>query len=124
VLRYLDRVRVAPEMTNRDERIARNEALFRSVNERVRALVESSAQSDRDPVAFVCECGREDCAESVELTLGDYERVRSDSSLFMVVPGHEIADVEDVVERPSDRYVIVRKHEEEAEVALETDPRA
>ena len=111
-------------MGAREDRIARNEALFRSVNERVRELAATAGSRERDPVAsFVCECGRADCTETVELTVAEYERVRADPTHFVVVPGHEIPDVEEVVER-HERYDVVRKHDGEAQIAIETDPRS
>jgi uncharacterized glyoxalase superfamily metalloenzyme YdcJ len=108
----------------REDRLARNEALFRNVNERVRELAGSFASSAaQEPVAFVCECGSADCAASVELTIGEYERVRADPAQFVVVSGHESPHVERVVER-HEHYDIVRKHVEEAQIAIDTDPRA
>jgi hypothetical protein len=113
-----------PTVAEREERIARNEALFRSVNERVRELAGAFASDEEpEPVAFVCECGRADCATSVELTIAEYERVRADPAQFFVVPGHETQHVEHVVER-HDRYDIVRKHAAEAQIAIDTDPRS
>jgi hypothetical protein len=103
----------------REDRIARNEALFRSVNERVRELVTTAG-----PVAsFVCECGSADCAATVELTVAEYEHVRADPTHFLVVSGHEIPEVERVVERHG-HYDVVRKNAEEAQIAIETDPRS
>jgi hypothetical protein len=108
----------------REDRIARNEALFRSVNERVRELVTTAGARDQDPAAsFVCECGRADCAATLELTVAQYEHVRADPTHFFVVSGHETPEVEEVVER-HDRYDVVRKHPEEAQIAIETDPRS
>jgi hypothetical protein len=103
----------------REERIARNEVLFREVNERVRQV---SDDPPRDEIEFLCECGRLDCTKSVALTRGEYEEIRADPMLFAVVPGHEILDVEDVV-ADRDRYFIVRKHEEQAGIARGSDPR-
>jgi hypothetical protein len=108
----------------REDRIARNEALFRSVNERVRELATTAGTRDRDPVAsFVCECGSADCTATVELTVAQYEHVRADPTHFVVVSGHETPEVEEVVER-YERYHVVRKHPSEAQIAIETDPRS
>lgn len=49
--------------------------------------------------------------------------MRSDPTHFVIVPGHEIPGVEDVVEL-HERYHVVRKHEEEAQIAIKTDPRS
>jgi hypothetical protein len=108
----------------REDRIARNEALFRSVNERVRELAASVGSTTvPETVPFVCECGSADCAATVQLTVGEYEHVRADPTQFVVVPGHEIPEVEDVVEQ-HERYDIVRKHDHEAQIAIDTDPRS
>lgn len=105
-------------MSLRKDRIARNEALFREVNERVKDLVPSEGG-----IEFICECGYEECIERVSLTADEYERVRSDPVEFFVKPGHEIPDVEEVVES-HDRFLLVRKHVEERDIAQQTDPRA
>jgi hypothetical protein len=105
-------------MSRRKDRIARNEALFREVNERVKALTPSEGG-----IEFICECGYEECIERVALTSEEYERVRSDPVEFFVKPGHEIPDVEEVVET-HDRFLLVRKHVEERDIARQLDPRA
>ena len=110
-------------MGAREDRIARNEALFRSVNERVRELASSATATEPESVAFVCECGSADCTATVSLTVAEYEHVRADPTHFIVVTGHEIPDVERVVER-HDGYDVVRKLDEEAQIAIETDPRS
>ena len=99
--------------------IARNEALFREVNERVQEVSEDRATLTTD---FVCECGDVDCTETVALRDEEYEHVRSDPLLFAIVPGHEILDVEEVVAR-NQRFFVVRKHVAEAALARDTDPR-
>lgn len=104
----------------RKERIARNEALFREVNERVLDIV---GEDDPDTIDFLCECGDPDCTGAVPLSSSEYEHVRADPLLFAVLPGHEIEAVESVVER-NERYFVVRKHASESSVAHETDPRS
>ena len=112
-----------PGVGAREDRIARNEALFRSVNERVRELATSMSSSEPETVAFVCECGDSDCAATVELTIAEYEAVRADPTHFFVVSGHETPHVEQVIER-RERYHVVRKHEGESGIAIRTDPRS
>ena len=109
-------------MDPRTRRIAENESRFRDINERL-GFDLHRLPGDPGPVDFVCECGMVDCAQPVSLALPEYEHVRSDPLLFAVVPGHELLDVEDVVER-TDRYAIVRKHRESADLVKETDPRS
>jgi hypothetical protein len=103
----------------RDERLARNEALFREVNERIEQI---SRDESQEPLEFLCECGDAGCTATIPLSRTEYERVRSDPMFFVVKPGHGAASVEDVVGE-DERYQIVRKHEVEARIARETDPR-
>ena len=110
-------------MGEREERIGLNEAVFREVNERVRAVSEGF-RDVLDEAEFVCECADRDCAERLALTLADYERVRSDATLFIVKPGHEAADVERVVERLGSCVVVKKLDEEAARTARELDPRS
>jgi len=105
------------------KRIARNEALFRQVNERVKEVSGAFGSVDPGPVDFVCECGNADCTEPVSLTLAEYEQVRSVATRFFVVPDHVIAAVEAVV-REGTGYVVVEKRPAEARIARETDPRS
>ena len=106
-------------MDERSRRIGLNEAFFREVNERLEDIVESVS----DPAAlndFICECGAADCTERIALTLEEYRQVRAKSTTFAVKPGHEVVDVERVVFQ-NDRYALVEKEEESAEVATEMD---
>lgn len=109
-------------MTSREARLAKNETLFRGVNERVREVRADEADSG-EHIAFVCECGSETCVDEVELTVAEYEAVRAVSAQFVVKPGHEFPEVERLL-MENDRYSVVEKHEEEAEIARQTDPRA
>jgi hypothetical protein len=105
-----------------EERAARNEALFREVNERIEHLgdqVESGGTSE-----FVCECADGGCTERIMVPLATYERIRRDPYLFVVAPGHELPELDQVVE-PGDRFVIVRKDTPtSSRIAEQTDPRS
>jgi hypothetical protein len=103
------------------ERIARNEATFREINENIERG--RDADDDSTLIGFVCECGSADCARLIELTPREYEHIRSDPCTFAIVPGHNFEAVEDVVET-YDRYAVVRKLEPSGAIAKETDPRA
>jgi hypothetical protein len=103
------------------ERIARNEATFRRVNENIERG--RDADDDATLIGFVCECGSADCARLIELTPREYEAIRADPRRFAIVQGHEFTDVENVVET-YERYAVVRKLEHAGAIAKETDPRA
>jgi hypothetical protein len=87
------------------DRLVRNQLLFREVNNRIVEVLDPS-RSER--VDFICECSHEDCTENIELDLQEYEGIRSGPTLFVVVPGHEIASVERVID-VNDRFAIVEK---------------
>ena len=113
-------------MDENQRRRARNEALFREVNERIVELETGLTGYDLDDsllIAFVCECPRENCGETLEVTLGQYEAVRDNPRRFLVLPGHEDGDIGRVLERHS-HYLVVEKPGEAGEIAIEQDPRS
>jgi hypothetical protein len=108
-------------VAEREERIGRNEVLFREVNERIEEF--QSGEGVEGRFDFLCECGDENCTEQIRLTLAEYEGVRSDPIQFVVLPGHEVPEMERIVQS-GDRFSVVRKQEEAAEVAEQHDPRS
>ena len=110
------------ELDARGSRAARNEALFREVNERMKSIVQTVSPSSVLN-EFVCECPNPDCAERIELTLDEYERIRNEPTWFAVRPGHEAPDVERTIEQ-HERYLAVEKVGKAAEVAAHLDPRS
>jgi hypothetical protein len=93
---------------------ARNQALFRDVNERVRR---ASAQMEAsETVRFLCECADAECVDTLQMTLVEYEGVRLVPTHFPVLPGHEWPDVERTIER-HENYVVVEKFGEAGRLA-------
>jgi hypothetical protein len=105
-----------PDRASKD-RFARNEAIFREVNERVADVTDSEARMTN----FLCECGNLDCVEEISLTDAEYRKLRSNAATFAVVPGHALGDVETIIEK-TNRFHIVEKHPREAAIAEATDP--
>jgi hypothetical protein len=105
---------------NREERIGRNEALFREVNERIERVTETLQV---ETLTILCECGDPSCLEHIQVSLPDYERVRADPTLFFIRAGHEDFDVEDVVEEHEDYHVVRKKDGSAAAQAVKLDPR-
>jgi hypothetical protein len=105
-----------------EERIARNQATFRTANERIGAA--AGVYEVATPVPFICECADPTCSEIVRLELDQYEEIRSNTRRFFSVPGHETAaqGVSVVVEERSG-YVIVEKLGHAGEVAEALDER-
>jgi hypothetical protein len=56
----------------------------------------------------LCECGDDSCIGTVLITVRDYKRVRLEPSRFVVCDGHELADIERVIERTPE-YLVVEK---------------
>jgi hypothetical protein len=108
---------MANDLELRRERAAKNQSLFREVNERIEDLA-----ADNGFVRFVCECADTECSEAIAATLEEYEAVRGDPNRFVVLAGHEIPAVEDVVAM-TERYVVVSKLGIGAVVAEQADPR-
>lgn len=109
-------------MDEQARRIGANEALYRSVNEKIESM-SAAFGAITETMSVVCECGDGSCAEQIEVSIPDYERIRSDATLFIIRPGHEIPDVEEVVERTEAFHVVRKVDAEAAELARETDPR-
>jgi hypothetical protein len=103
---------------DRNERLARNETIFREVNERIEELTREG-----ESLQILCECGNPDCQEPLRVAIAEYERVRQEPTDFLVAPGHVIPEIEKVVSG-TQRFEVVRKLAGEEELARETDPRS
>jgi hypothetical protein len=103
-------------------RAARNQSLYREVNERIEELNERFDAALSAGATWVCECADTECSEPMSLTLGEYEELRSHPNRFAVLPGHVLEEVERVVDA-DDRYVVVEKVGPAAAIAAELDPR-
>lgn len=103
-----------------EQRAARNESLFREVNENIARLEERHGTTTTEPV-FLCECANADCTEHVSVGPQVYTRVREQPRLFFVLPGHEDPKLERVVETHRD-YLIVEKTGAAGQVAEQTQP--
>jgi anti-anti-sigma factor len=94
---------------DRKQRIIKNEQAFRDYNNR-RLEAEDVAPTDTEELLpFVCECGDEDCIETLAVTAAQFVEAHGAPNLFLVKPGHVYPDVERVVaEQPT--YAIVEKY--------------
>jgi hypothetical protein len=111
------------ELTWRAERLAKNEALYREVNEQIAALNEAFDAAAGIGGEWVCECSNTECTVMVKARFDEYEAVRSNPRRFIVYPGHVDLEIEHVTEE-TERFTIVEKLGEAARVAESTDPRA
>lgn len=103
-----------------DKKKVENEAVFRQKNEAIeQGLAELKEQAVEDksiPIPahedlslyFYCECADENCKERIFLTLSDYQKLHKNRRKFIVLPGHEVVEVEKVVNKKK-QYSIVEK---------------
>jgi len=93
----------------RHERKIHNQALFRSVNERIAEVsAKFGEQADAGLLSFICECPQIGCRAFVRAPLEVYDRVRDDPVLFLVFKGHE--DGCEAVVADLGEYLIVSAH--------------
>jgi hypothetical protein len=90
-------------MRSEELQIAKTEARFREVNERIAEAAERIGANEAE---LVCECADPECGERIAAPLEDYEQTRANGSHFLVAPGHELHGHEDVVTtRPGFRVI-------------------
>jgi hypothetical protein len=107
------------------ERIGKNEALFREVNERIKEV--SAGQFGFEPsdhAEFVCECSLEECHDAVPMTRPEYEEVRANASHFLVAPGHIWSTAAERTVAEYDRFWVVEKNGSARRVAVSENPRS
>jgi hypothetical protein len=88
-------------MEERERRLAQNEAVFREASERIRRV-------GGDRAEFICECADKRCTAQVALSLDEYEAVRRDPKQFVVLPGHQIPDIEEIVREEQPKVALRR----------------
>jgi hypothetical protein len=108
-------------MDAREERLVENEIIFRDLNERIEEVAAGQGE-DSHVFEFVCECSNIDCSLRLPLRRAEYERARARGDQFIVAPGHELPEIEEVIER-NNRYQLVRKRGDAARVAEAEDSR-
>lgn len=115
---------VSQEQQNREARSAKNESRFREINEQIELANEGFAFAF-SVNTWICECSNETCAERLQLSVEEYEVIRSDGARFLVAPSkeHVWLEIETVTER-CDRYWVVTKNGKAAELAERADPRS
>ena len=104
-------------------RAARNQSLYREINERIEALNEAFDEAAAIGGDWICECADPTCTTLLAAQVSEYEAVRANPRTFIVSPGHVYREVERVVER-NERFEIVEKIGEAGDLAEETNPRA
>ncbi len=107
-------------MDERDERIAKNETVFRAANREIEHAEQEEGGGTHRAIEVLCECGRPGCTGLIGLTIAQYNDVHSQDDRFVVLRGHENPKLEKVVEERPD-YLVVDKFGEAEEIA-ESEP--
>lgn len=107
--------------SDREERAARNEALFREVNDRIGELNEAFAQFT-DVYEIACECSNIECIAVLTIGRTEYLVARQSPRTFVVLPEHVVTDLERVVSE-HEGCVVVEKLGEAGELATEISNR-
>jgi hypothetical protein len=113
-------------MTDHHERLRRvgeNEALYRLVNEQIEALRAGVITSSGE-FGVVCECAALDCKTQIMIKPTVYEQARANSDHFIVLGGHQIDEIETVIEDHGSFILIAKTPQEAKRIAEEMDPRA
>lgn len=89
----------------RQRRVARTETLHRIANEHAwKRASRIGAQS----ILLMCECGDGSCTVMFEVPTGVFERYHRRGDVFLINPGHELLDLEEVIAR-GPNFVAVEK---------------
>lgn len=105
-----------------EQRLQRRAAAAEINGRQVNEAIEPRGRPEASAV-FVCECGHLGCSETVEIPVAEYEEVRTDFDRFLVVPGHEIEEVDEVVDRRQGYLIVVKRKPEAREMARASDER-
>jgi hypothetical protein len=102
-------------LEDRKREIGENESVFREVNELVRPV-------DPELMTVLCECGDAACRQQLLIAQDDYARLREDPTLFVLRPGHDFAETEQVEAKHLEYWVVRKRAGLPARIARETDP--
>jgi len=125
--RLADETRVASALNGHAasgwrDREARNQTLFREVNERIEQFAARFATDGHN--RLICECGNPECTQQIEVTADEYDCVRAHASRFVVALNHENPETESIVAQ-NERFAVVETYAGAfSRIARETDPRS
>jgi hypothetical protein len=105
------------------ERIARNDPIFRDVNEQINAKAKEHNTSEEQAVPFICECADDHCTTIIPLSLGEYDDVRTDSRQFFTAFGHERFEGLVAIVSTNHNHLVVRKSGRARDIAASLDSR-
>jgi hypothetical protein len=90
-----------------NEELTTNQRTFRYANERLGSLAGEVVGEER-LVPFLCECADWNCLGRVEMKLADYGELHVDRDVYAILPNHQVAEGEHVIDRRAS-FEVVRK---------------
>ena len=84
-------------MTARDGKLAENQHMSRSANERLQDVVGRTVVEGK-VIPFLCECAAAECLGRVEISIDDYFLAHLAPDHYVILPGHARIDGEEVVD--------------------------
>jgi hypothetical protein len=105
----------AAVLEDRKRKIGENEGIFRQVNELVRPL-------DQDVMTVLCECGDAACRDQLVIAHDEYARLRQDPTLFVLRPGHDFDETEQVEAKHLEYWIVRKRAGLPAQIARDTNP--
>jgi hypothetical protein len=103
-----------------------NEVIFREYNESVekkfKSLKEMAKKEGQEefikekdiPLHFYCECSDIECKKRVIVKPSIYKKIHENRSKFIIICGHEIEEIEYVLDK-TDEYCVIEKREKAPE---------
>lgn len=100
-----------------------NEVVFRRSNFKIQAGIKAFnkiareeyeddlAVNQNNPLQFICECADEHCKQRISLTSAAYEDIHSSNRRFIVIKGHEVPEIERIIQAAETYYVVEKKME-------------
>ena len=86
---------------------AKVHALYRDVNANIVVLLDRfTAEPQESRLQIHCECGRNDCTETVSLQREEYDRARAIPTHFIVATGHAPLGIECIVQENGQHTVV------------------
>lgn len=110
-------------MSDTLEKQARNETIFRLMNEWTEDANDARVGADRLYDEYLCECSNRGCRDPIRLTRREYEAVRAVPTWFAIALTHETPEIDRVLGE-NERFATVEKLRGVGErIARATDPR-
>ncbi|MDB5182783.1 MAG: hypothetical protein JWO47_567 [Candidatus Saccharibacteria bacterium] len=107
--------------TTADKNKAENEVVFRNFNERMNKGIHSLKKIATEEGQFTdvpdlkkslyycCECADENCRDRIKISSSTYAKLHGKNNSFVIIPGHNVKEIERVVlRRPN--YEVVEKY--------------